>query len=80
MKGIVFILCLGCVVFSSCKKTFVCECVEFYNGTNSSWTKIRGEQEFEYRKEEKAIEACNELDAETQYFYDEEYGLNCELK
>lgn len=81
MKKLLFVCSIASVAFLfSCKKTHVCVCTEFYNGSDTSWTEVRGEREFEYRKEKNAVEECDKLDGETQTYLTEEYGLNCELK
>lgn len=81
MKRILFVGGLvAAFLLVSCKKTYVCVCTEFYNGADTSWTDVRGEREFEYRKEKDAAAECDKLDGETQTYMTEEYGLNCELK
>ena len=81
MKKIIFIFGFILItLFSSCKKTFTCECNQFYNGADTSWVALHGVREFELRKKEDAVNECDKLDGITQVFGTEEYGLNCELK
>lgn len=81
MKRIVLVSGIAALVLlTSCKKTYVCICTEFYNGADTSWTDVRGEREFEYRKEKDAAAECDKLDGQTQTYLTESYGLNCELK
>jgi len=81
MKKIIFTAgILSILILMSCKKNYTCVCTDFYNGADTTWTKLRGERDIETRKEKDAVAECDELDGDTQVYLTESYGLNCELK
>ena len=80
MKYLISTIVIIGFMSSGCKKIYTCECTEFFNGTDTSWTKDRGSLELEYKKEEDASAACDAQDAETQNFVGNEYGMDCTLK
>lgn len=68
------------LLLSSCKKTYTCECHEYFNGTDTSWTALYGDQEITSRKEDAAQTTCKGMQGEPQTWNGNEYGLNCQLK
>lgn len=68
------------LVLSSCKKTYTCVCNEYFNGIDTSWAALYGEQEITSRKEDAAQTTCKGMQGEPQIWNGNEYGLNCQLK
>lgn len=68
-----------CLFLSACKRDYSCECTEYYEGADTSWSKFHADTVLTYKKKE-VDEACDALDGEKQTYFTESYWLDCEVK
>ena len=79
MKKIIIILLFTPLIFTACKKDYVCECKTFVTSGGVQTEEPVVNYSFNEMKKQEAIDSCNAKD----YFSDEgnqEITINCTLK
>jgi hypothetical protein len=77
-KIIILVFAMGCV-FTSCNKSYTCNCTESYDGANESYSN-ETKEEIEGLKKTEAEQKCAEGNVGPQNMLGETWGISCELK